>query len=339
MSTPSRVPHPSETVMQIGTAYFASSCLYAVAQLKIADLLEDSPKTSADLANRSSTNEDILYRVLRALATVGLFVESAPRTFSNTPASEFLRSNHPNSMRDMVLWIADPFHFDTYRDMLPTLRDGKTALEHIHNKAPFDVIFGDPKEAQVFNNAMTTFSAMVIPAVLEVYDFGGIETLADIAGGHGFVLTAILQKYPQMKGVLFDLDHVVEGARKRVQELGLSNRVQVLSGDFFKSVPAADGYVMKHIIHDWDDDRAIQILKNCAVHLKPGGKIILLEAVLPPGNEPHFGKWLDIEMFMLPGGKERSESEFANLFERAGLKLSRIVPTQSPLCVVESKRM
>ena len=199
---------------------------------------------------------------------------------------------------------------------MPTLRDGKTALEHIHNKQPFDVIFSDREEAQRFNNAMTTFSAVLIPAVLDVYDFNGIGTLADIAGGHGFVITSILQKYPEMKGILFDLDHVVAGAKERIDKLGLANRLQTTSGDFFKSVPAADAYVMKHIIHDWDDERAIQILKNCAVHLKPGGRLILIEVVLTPGNEPHLGKWIDIEMFMLPGGRERSESDYADLFSR-----------------------
>jgi cyclopropane fatty-acyl-phospholipid synthase-like methyltransferase len=141
-----------------------------------------------------------------------------------------------------------------------------------------------------------------------------------------------------MKGILFDLDHVVSGAKDRIEKLGLANRIQVQSGDFFESVPPADGYVMKNIIHDWDDERALRILKNCAAHLKPGGKVILIETVVTPGNEPHLSKWMDVEMFMLPGGRERTESEFAALFSQAGLKLTRVVPTQSPLCVIESQK-
>jgi len=339
MNSPQQTPNPPEVAMQMASAYIVSSCMNAVSQLKIADLLKDGPKPVAELASATSTKEDILYRVLRALAMTGIFVELQPRIFANTPASEFLRVDHANSLRDMIVWISDPFHFDTYRDMMPTLRDGKTALEHIHNEPPFDVIFADPEVAKRFNNAMTTFSAVVIPTVLEVYEFDGIGTLADIAGGHGYVLTSILLKYPQMKGILFDLGHVVTGAKERIQKLGLSNRIQIMSGDFFESVPAADGYIMKHIIHDWDDDRALKILRNCASHLKPGGKVVLLETVISPGNEPHMSKWLDIEMFMMPGGRERTESEFAELFSRAGLKLTRIIPTQSPLCVIESKKI
>lgn len=339
MSTPSQGPQPVEIVFQLATGYMATSCLSAVTRLGIAEMLSDGPKRVADLAKASNTVEDILYRVLRTLASTGVFAETEPRTFANTPASEFLTAHHPGSVRDMVLWMSDALHFDTYRDMMPTFRDGRTALEHIHKKPPFEVIFSDPQEARVFNNAMTSFSAIVIPAVLEAYDFSGIGTLADIAGGHGFVLTAILQKYPQMKGILFDLEHVVAGARDRIDTFGLSNRVESISGDFFQSVPAADAYVMKNIIHDWDDERAITILKNCAAHLKPGGKVILIEAIISPGNDPHLGKWIDIEMFMMPGGRERTESEFRDLFARAGLKLTRVVPAKSPLWVVESQKL
>jgi cyclopropane fatty-acyl-phospholipid synthase-like methyltransferase len=142
-----------------------------------------------------------------------------------------------------------------------------------------------------------------------------------------------------VNGILFDLKHVESGAKDRIGKLGLANRLQVLSGDFFESVPAADGYVMKNIIHDWDDERAIKILNNCTAHLKPGGKVILIETVVIPGNEPHMSKWLDVEMFMLPGGRERSEAEFAALFSQAGLKLSRVVPTKSPMCVIESQKV
>lgn len=339
MSNPSQnQPNPVEMTMQLATGYVASSCLNAVTRLKIADLLANGPKPVADLASAASVNEDILYRVLRALASVGFFLESEPRIFANSPFSEVLRTDVPGSLWPMILWICDPLHYDVYRDMMPTLKDGKPGIEHRFKKPAFDVIFSNQEVAQVFNNAMTTFSALVIPAVLEAYDFSGIGAIADIAGGHGFVLTAILKKYPQMKGILFDLDHVVAGARQRIDEMNLADRVELVPGDFFKSVPPADAYVMKHIIHDWDDEKATTILKNCALHLKPGGKVILIEAVLSPGNEPNLGKWIDIEMFMMPGGKERTEEEFRDLFARAGLQLTRIVPTKSPLWVVEAQK-
>jgi SAM-dependent methyltransferase len=317
----------------------AASAINAVTNLKIADQLANGPKAIAELARASAVKEDILYRALRALATAGVFQETGTRIFANTPASEVLRADHPESIRDLVIWMSDWFHFDTYRDMMPTLKDGKTAIEHVFKKPPFEAIFDHEDIGREFNNAMTNLSAMVIPAVLEVYDFSGIGTLADIAGGHGFVLTAILQKYPQMKGILFDLDHVVEGAKPRIEKMGLQNRVKTVSGDFFQAVPAADAYVMKHIIHDWDDEKSITILKNCAQHLKPKGRVLLIEAVIAPGNEPHFGKWVDIEMFMMPGGRERTETEFRDLFARAGLQLTRIVPTKSPLSVVEAQKL
>jgi SAM-dependent methyltransferase len=316
----------------------ATSCLNAVLRTEIPDWLAGGPKPVIELAKAANVNADILYRILRALATTGVFTETAPHVFANTPASDVLRKDHPHSIRNLGLWMANWFHFDTYKDMLPTLRDGQTALEHIHHKPPFDAIFEHADVAKDFNDAMTDMSAMVIPAVLEAYDFSGIGTLGDIAGGHGFVLTAILQKYPQMQGILFDLDHVVKGAEPRIAQMGLTSRVRLAHGDFFEDVPAADAYVMKHIIHDWDDEKAATILRNCAKHLQPGGKVILLEAVIQPGNDPHFAKWIDVEMFMMPGGKERTEAEFRELFAKAGLRLTRVVPTKSLLCVVESER-
>jgi hypothetical protein len=185
---------------------------------------------------------------------------------------------------------------------------------------------------------MTAFSAVVIPAVLETYDFSGIGTLIDIAGGHGLVLTSILQKYPAMRGVLFDLEHVLAGARPRIDSLGLSNRCRTESGDFFKAVPAGgDAYIMKHIIHDWDDERALAILGNIRAAMNPGGRVILLEAIVLPGNQPDFGKIIDLEMLLMPGGRERTEAEFRDLFARVGFTQVRIIPTQSPLSVIEAK--
>ena len=324
--------------MQIACGCLSTSCLGAALRTEIADRLSAGPKPVSELARAAAVNEDILYRILRALATTGIFSETAPRTFANTPASDVLRKDHPQSTRAMALWMTNWFHFDAYKDMMPTLRDGKTAIEHIYKKPPFDAIFQFEEVGREFNNAMTMMSAAVIPAVLATYDFSGLGTLADIAGGHGYVLTAILEKHKDLKGILFDLDHVVKGAEPRIEQMGLAERCKTASGDFFKDVPPADNYIMKHIIHDWDDEKATTILRNCAKHLKPGGKVILLEAVIKPGNEPHLAKWIDIEMFMMPGGKERTEAEYRELFAKAGLRLTRVVPNQSPLCVVESER-
>jgi hypothetical protein len=204
----------------------------------------------------------------------------------------------------------------------------------------FEYFARDHELSEIFNNAMTAFSAAVIPAALEAYDFSGIEVLVDVAGGHGAVLTSILQKYPNMRGILMDVDHVIAGARPKIEAMGLRGRCEAVVGDFFKAVPeGGDAYIMKHIIHDWDDERASVILKNIHKALKgnPAGKVILLEAVIQPGNAPDLGKLIDIEMLLMPGGRERTADEFAALLEKSGYEMTRIVPTQSPLCVIEAR--
>lgn len=330
---------PLELLMQMAGGYLMSSCLNAVARLQIAELLDDGARSSSDLASATGVLEDNLYRVLRVLAMVGLFSEVAPRVFANTPASALLSAKHPASMRDMVLWATDEFHFDVYRNMLPVLRDGKTGVEHVFALPPFEAILSEPDRAMRFNNAMTNASAILIPAVLEAYDFSGIRTLADIAGGHGYVITAILQKYPEMNGILFDLREVVEGAWERIERLRLTDRIRIESGDFFKDVPVADAYVMKSIIHDWDDERSRVILRNCSRHLPPGGKVILLENVIPPGTEPHPGKTMDIQMMMMVGGRERTAAEFRDLLSGTNLELTYVIPTRSPMSILECRKI
>jgi hypothetical protein len=200
----------------------------------------------------------------------------------------------------------------------------------------FEYFPTDKESNDEFNDAMTSFSSLVIPAVLETYDFSGLGTLCDVAGGHGVVLTSILEKHKGLNGILFDLDHVLAGGRDRIQRVGLASRCQAISGDFFKQVPAADSYVMKHIIHDWDDERSILILQNIRKAMRGEGKVILIESVIPAGNEPHLGKWIDLEMLALPGGKERTEQEYRELFARAGFKMTRVVPNNSPMWVIEA---
>src|SRR4051812_9760594 len=324
--------------MQLSTGYIASTCVYLAVKLRIPDRLAEGPRSSADLARELNVHEDALYRVLRTLASLGLFEEKGSRTFANNLAASMLRSKTPGSMYDMALWMSDPFHFQVYAHALHSVQTGKPAVEKAFGVPVFEYFPKDREESEVFNNAMTMFSAMVIPAVLEVYDFDGIGTIVDIAGGHGRVLTSILQKHPSMRGVLFDLDHVLAGARPAIESLGLSDRCRTVSGDFFKSVPeGGDAYIMKHIIHDWDDDQAATILKNIRSAMNRGGRVILLESVVAPGNQPDFAKLIDLEMLLMPGGRERTEQEFRDLFARAGFELTRITPTKSPLSVIEGR--
>jgi hypothetical protein len=328
-----------ERLFQLALGYMPASALYVAVHLTLPDLLADGPQPVSALAKTTGTKEDALFRVLRALASVGVFTEVAPRQFGLNDAAGLLCSGSP--LRDMAEWMTDPFHFQTYSHMLHSVRTGDSAMEVAAGAPPFEYFRQNPEQGEVFNRAMTAFSKIVMPAVLEAYDFSGITTLADIAGGHGFVLASVLERYPAMKGILYELDNVAPGARARFAEMGLAGRTQVLAGDFFQSVPSgADAYIMKHIIHDWDDDKAGLLLRNIHQALAPRsrGKVLLLESVLAPGNEPNMGKLIDLEMLVGPGGRERTEEQFRDLFQRSGFRLTRIVPTKSPLCVVEAER-
>jgi O-methyltransferase domain/Dimerisation domain len=342
MSTPVRVqgPQPAEVLMQLATGYMVSSALYAATKLRIADLLKDGAKPIRELAAATETNEDAVYRMLRALASVGVFIETAPRAFALTAVGETLRADRADSFRDMVLWMADRFHYQIYAEMLQGVKTGKTVVEKVFGEPCFEHLQKDQETGDEFNAAMTMFSKMLTPAVLDAYDFSWLNgnTLVDVGGGHGYLLTAILGKYPEIHGVIFDLEHIVEGTRARVASAGLAGRCGTCPGDFFAEVPAADAYIMKHIIHDWSDEKALAILRNCHRAGRGETKVILLEAVLTPGNDPSFAKWLDLEMLLIPGGRERTEEEFASLFERAGFALSRVVRTKSAVCVLEAAR-
>ena len=335
---PAPTMEPAELIAQLSTGYMGSACIQVASRLKIADLLADGPKPVQQLAIAAGANEDRLYRVLRVLASLGVFTESSGRTFALTPAAECLRSDVPNSFRNMALWMTSPFHFRTYSEILHSVKTGEITCDHFHGKPVFEYFPEHPEISELFNNAMTCMSEMVTPALLEAYDFAGIHTLMDVAGGHGALLRAILNKRPEMRGILVDMEHVIDGAKQVPANQAVANRCRFQSADFFAELPAgADAIIMKHIIHDWDDDKALLILKNCRKALagKPGAKILLVESVLPEGNEPHLGKFIDLEMFVFPGGRERTEAEFRRLFSQANLRLTRVVPMKSPLWVVE----
>jgi O-methyltransferase domain/Dimerisation domain len=329
---------PAQTIFQLATGYIISAALQTAVKLGVADHLANGPRSAGELAAATGANEDALYRVLRALAMVGVFEETSGRRFALTPTSELLRSDRPG-LRDMALWISSPFHFRVYSNALESVRTGQPAAEKTVGMPVFEYLARDRELSEIFNNAMTAFSEMIVPAALEAYDFSGVKVLVDVAGGHGGVLMSILRQYPAMRGVLMDIDHVVAGARGRVGALNLQDRCEAVAGDFFKAVPAVgDAYIMKHIIHDWDDERASLILKNIRTALagKPQGRVILLESVIQPGSAPDLGKLIDLEMLMMPGGRERTADEFRALFARSGFEMTRIVPTRSPLSVIEA---
>jgi hypothetical protein len=320
------------------TGYWTSQAIYAAAKFGIADLLSDGPKSIEELAAATGTKPKLLYRLLRALASVGIFAEEDNQRFSLTPLAEPLRSDVPGSQRSLALMMGE----DQYRawgNLADTIQTGDNAYEKLVGQPIFDHLAQHPEKARIFDDAMTGIHGRETGAILDAYDFSDIRVLADIGGGNGSQLTAILQKHPDMHGILFDLPHVVARARTKIEAAGVADRCQLIDGNFFESVPGgADAYIMRHIIHDWDDEKSLVILRNCHAVMSPGNKLLLVESVIPPGNEPFMGKFLDLTMMLIPGGQERTEQEFRELYDRAGFELMRIVPTSKEVSVVEGLR-
>jgi ubiquinone/menaquinone biosynthesis C-methylase UbiE len=253
-----------------------------------------------------------------------------------TPTAELLRTGVEGSLRDLAIFMGADWHWQVWGAAPYSARTGEAAWEHVHGKEVFPYFAENAGAARVFDNAMTSMSKTVAKAVVEAYDFSSIRKLADIAGGHGSLLAAVLGANPHLKGLLFDMPQVIAGARAFVEAEGVGRRVELASGDFFESIPeGADAYMMKHIIHDWDDKRALSILRNCHRAMPEDGKLLLVEMVVPEGNEPHFAKILDLEMMFSPGGLERTADEYRALFAAAGFELTRIIPTASPMSVIE----
>ncbi len=318
------------------TGYWISQAIYAAAKFGVADHLKDGPRTIEQLAADTSTNADALYRLLRALASIGIFAEGPPRQFSLTPMAEALQSDIPGSKRALALMSGDE-QFRAWAEIDYSIQTGKKAFDKVFGKPIFEYLGDHLDKARIFDAAMVGIHGRESSAVHDAYDFSKIGTLADIGGGNGSQLIALLQSHPTMKGILFDLPHVIDRAKAQIESAGLSNRCRLVAGDFFQNVPdGADAFFMRHIIHDWDDEKSLTILRNCHKAMPAHGKLLLVESVIPPGNEPFGGKFLDLVMLLIPGGKERTKSEYQTLFEKAGFTLSKIVPTSTEVSIIEA---
>jgi hypothetical protein len=335
-TAPAQTLPPEAFLSNIAFGALMTQALAVAAELKIADALAERPQSIAELAAATGTHERALYRILRSLASIGIFTETETQVFANTPYSEPLRSDAPNSMRNGAIFMGADWHWKVWGDTLYSVKTGKPAWGQAHGEEVFNYFSENPEHAAIFNDAMTDMSMGTATPVVEAYDFSGIETLADIAGGHGYLLAQILKTNENLKGVLFDMPQVIEGAPALLEREAVKDRVETVAGDFFASVPSADAYIMKHIIHDWDDERCVTILKNIHAAMNGDGKLLIVEAVVPEGNEPHYSKLLDLEMLVSPGGAERTAEEYRELLASAGFELTRIVPTKSPFSIVEA---
>ena len=320
-------------LMQMASGFFVSQSISVAARLGIADRLAEGTQTAEDLAQATGTHAPSLYRLLRALQGVGVFAEAAPGRWSNTPTSAALRSGVPGSMRAVAIMLGDPEHYRAWGSLDHSIRTGAPAFDHVFGSQVFEYFGQHPEAAAVFDEAMTSFSEL--SPVADAYDFSEIGTLMDVAGGHGGLLASILRPNPDLRGVLFDLPPVIERARERgiLAAEGLAERTELVAGSFFEEIPArADACLLQHIIHDWDNEHCVKILENCRRALNPGGKILVVEAVVLPGTELPAANFADLNMLvMTTGGRERTEAEFRELFELAGLRLTQIIPTQSPM--------
>ena len=337
---PNQAIPPQLAVLQMASGYWVSRSIYVAAKLGIADLLKDSPKSCDELATATGTNAPSLYRVLRALASLGVFAETQPNHFTLTPLAACLQSDVPSSVRAFVIMLGEE-HYRVWGDLMHGVQTGGSPFEHVYGMNVFEYYAQNPEPAKIFDEAMTNGSVLESAAIAASYDFSSIQTLVDVAGGEGLLIASILKSNPTLKGVLFDQPSVIERAKPFLEAEGVLERCQLAAGNFFESVPeGGDAYILKHIIHDWDDERAIAILKQCHNVMPANGKVLVAEQVIPPGNQPFKGKLIDLNMLvMTDGGRERTEAEYRALFEKAGFKLTRIVPTQDDVSIIEGIRV
>jgi len=328
---------PEVTLDRMIEGYKDTQFVALAARLGIADLLSDGPLTSDQLADATGSNPDALYRVLRVLAVRGIFAELPERRFATTPISDLLRTQHPASRRELAVFDAGPW-YRAYGALSHTVATGETAFRHVHGMSLFEYLANHPDEARMFDRRMTNFSSAEIPQIVEAYDFSRARTVVDVGGGEGRLLSAILRAYPALRGIVFDQPHVVDGAENGLREGRVADRCTTVGGNFFESVPAAaDLYLLKWIIHDWEDDDAVKILANCARAMDPAGRVVLAELVIGAANSGDDGPLLDVHMMLLPGGRERTEAEFAQLFAAAGLRLTRVIVTSGIMCLLEAE--
>lgn len=328
---------PSQMVMiQMATSYWVSRALYAAAKLGIADLLQDGPKSCDDLANSTGTNAQALYRLMRALASVGIFAENEQGCFTLTPLATYLQSDVPNSIRAFAISFGEE-HYRAWGDIIHSIQTGDSAFQNLYGMPVFQYYAQNPQAGKMFDEAMTSVSATDKTEIVAEYDFSSIRKLVDVGGGRGSFIASILKANHTTEGILFDQPSVIEGAKSVIEAEGVSKRCQLVAGNFFESIPSGgDAYMLKYVIHLLDDERAITILKNCHRAMVENGKLLLVERIIPPGNEPFWGKFLDIHMLIgISGGRERTKMEYEALFEASSFKLTKIITTKSNVSVIE----
>ena len=328
---------PHAQLIQMATSYWISRLVYAAAKLGLADHLAAGPRSAAELAGPTRTHAPSLHRLMRTLASLGVLTERDAQRFALTPLGEALRTGAPGSARATLLTLGSPWFVAAFENIMYSLETGATGFEKAMGMPVFDYFGQHPDEASLFSETMVGIHGAEPPAVAAAYDFSNFKTVVDVGGATGNMLAAILARHAEPRGVLFDMPHVVGDAAALLKERGVESRVTIEAGDFFKGVPAGgDAYVLSHVIHDWNEDQCLTILGHCRKAMKPDSRLLLVEMVLPAGDTPHPGKIFDIVMLVVPGGQERTEAEYTQLLGKAGFRVTRVVPTESAVSVVEA---
>lgn len=334
--SPNELP-PHAQVIQMGTGHWLSKLIYTAAKLDLADKLADGPKSAEELASLTGLHAPSLHRFMRTLAGFGILASAGEKRFRLTPLGESLKTGAPGSARSTILTFCGSTFVPAFDQIEHSLKTGRTGFEAEFGMPIFDYFAQHPDEASMFSESMVGFHGGETPAVAAGYDFSQFGTIIDVGGATGNMLSAILNRYDGPRGVLYDLEHVVADAPPLLEKSGVAERVTIASGSFFESVPVGgDAYIVSHIIHDWSEEQCLTILGNIRQAMKPDGKLLIVEFVLPEDDTPHLGKLADMIMLVIPGGQERTAGEYDDLLTKAGLKMTRVVPTDSPVSIVEA---
>ncbi|MDR4481550.1 MAG: methyltransferase [Nitrospira sp.] len=334
-SVPPTPPHAQ--LIQMAMAHWISRLVYVAAKLSLADHLANGPKGAEELAGPTGTHAPSLYRLMRTLTNLNILSEDTTHRFALTPLGEALKTGAPGSARPSILTLASDWMSRGWEHLLYSVQTGGCGFERSLGMPLFDWLAKHPEEASLFSETMVGFHGAEPAAIAAAYDFSGLSTLVDVGGATGNLLTTILSRNPNVRGILYDLPHVVRDAPALIQARGLTDRVTIESGSFFDGVPnGGDAYLLSHIIHDWTEAQCLTILGHCRRAMKPGSRLLIVEMVLPSGTAPHPGKMLDMMMLVGPGGQERTEPEYRALIDKAGLRLTRLVPTESAVSIVEA---
>ena len=339
MSAPAAAPvhalPPEAQIAEMLLGQIASRLIYLSAQLRLPDLLADGPRTADELAALTGTHAAPLYRVMRTLASLGVFTEDPGHRFALLPLGAVLKSGTPSHAA--ALMLGGEIITRSFDQLLHCVRTGKTGFEKAFGMPVFEWLAANPEHASIFNGAMIGFHGREPLAIAAAYDFSAFETIADVGGSTGNLLATVLSHHPAPRGILFDLPHVVADAPAFLAQRGLADRIRIEAGSFFDSVPAGAGaYILSHIIHDWNHEQCLTILDNCRRAMSPGARLLLAEMVLPEGDTFHPGKMLDMVMLAAPGGEERTASQYSTLLDEAGFRMTRVVPTESLVSLVEA---